>query len=187
MTATVTKIIKRGEVWLTDLGIGTGSIQGGVRPVLVVSNEKNNRFSPNITIIPLTSKSKRNLPTHVVFDQKEFLSEVSIALVEQITTISKEGVIKYMGKANNEIMIEIDKAIGIQTASQKQFSYNLAFDMIKQISNIKLEINELGKRFRLIEIYNNEVTNFKAYCSEYDKDYKIIFGEYKKEKVMAVL
>lgn len=187
MTATVTKIIKHGEVWWTDLGVRTDSIQGGVRPVLIVSNDKNNQYSPNVTIVPLTTKSKRNLPTHVTLDQKDFLNEVSIALVEQITTISKEGVIKYMGKANDEIMIEIDKAIGIQTASQKQFSYNLAFDMIKQISNIKLEINELGKRPRLIDAYNSGVANFKTYCSEYNKNYKIILNEYKEGKIRTAI
>ena len=64
MTAKVTQIIKRGEVWLANLGDSVGSEQSGTRPVLIVSNNKNNIYSTTVTIIPLTSKhNKNNIPT----------------------------------------------------------------------------------------------------------------------------
>ena len=34
--------IKRGDIYLADLGKGYGSEQGGIRPVLVVQNNKGN-------------------------------------------------------------------------------------------------------------------------------------------------
>ena len=92
-----------------------------------------------------------------------------------------------MGKANNYIMIEIDKAIEIQTALQKQFSYDDAFEMIGQINNIKLEINEIGKRPRLVFMYNYEIKRFKKYCNNYKVDFKLIINEFRKQKIMKAL
>ena len=45
-----------------------GSIQGCMRPVVVVSNNMANKHSTIITVVPLSTKNllkKRNLPTHV--------------------------------------------------------------------------------------------------------------------------
>lgn len=43
-----------------------GSLQTGFRPVLIVSNDKANQYSPVVTIVPITSKiGKKRLPTHV--------------------------------------------------------------------------------------------------------------------------
>ena len=40
--------IKRGEIYLADLGEGVGSEQKGVRPVLIVQNDKVNKYSPTV-------------------------------------------------------------------------------------------------------------------------------------------
>lgn len=40
-----------------------GSLQTGFRPVLIVSNDKANQYSPVVTIVPITSKiGKKRLP-----------------------------------------------------------------------------------------------------------------------------
>ena len=52
------KKIKRGEIRLCDLGEGYGSIQGGVRPVLIVQNNKGNKYSPTALVCPITSKTR---------------------------------------------------------------------------------------------------------------------------------
>ena len=36
--------IKRGDIYLADLGQNVGSVQRGERPVIVVQNNKGNRF-----------------------------------------------------------------------------------------------------------------------------------------------
>ena len=52
--------IRRGDILWADLGMfPTTSVQGGVRPVIVVSNNKANTYSSVITVVPLTS-SKTN-------------------------------------------------------------------------------------------------------------------------------
>ena len=58
--------IRRGDILWADLGMfPTTSVQGGVRPVIVVSNNKANTYSSVITVVPLTSRiyKKRYLPT----------------------------------------------------------------------------------------------------------------------------
>ena len=60
--------IRRGDILYVDLGVQyQGSIQGSMRPVVVVSNNMANKHSTVITVVPLSTKinKKRNLPTHV--------------------------------------------------------------------------------------------------------------------------
>ena len=71
--------IRRGDILWADLGMfPTTSVQGGVRPVIVVSNNKANTYSSVITVVPLTSRiyKKRYLPTHVfmIYSQVKFLA-----------------------------------------------------------------------------------------------------------------
>ena len=38
-------MVRRGEIYLADLGSGVGSEQKGERPVIIVQNNKGNRFT----------------------------------------------------------------------------------------------------------------------------------------------
>ena len=40
--------IRRGDIFIADLNPVVGSEQGGVRPVVVVQNDRGNRFSPDV-------------------------------------------------------------------------------------------------------------------------------------------
>ena len=66
----------------------TTSVQGGVRPVIVVSNNKANTYSSVITVVPLTSRiyKKRYLPTHVFISKYDMtgIRKGSLALAEQV-------------------------------------------------------------------------------------------------------
>lgn len=47
--------IRRGDILYADLGVQyQGSMQGGMRPVVVVSNNRANRHSTVITVVPLS-------------------------------------------------------------------------------------------------------------------------------------
>lgn len=51
---------RRGDIYKVDFGIKAGScVQGGMRPVLVISNEMNNKYSPTVTIIKLTGQKEK--------------------------------------------------------------------------------------------------------------------------------
>jgi mRNA interferase MazF len=106
--------IRRGEIYLVDLGIQKGSIQAGKRPVVVISNNMNNKYSPTINVLPITSRKKNNIPVHVNISHKEGLLQPSTILTEQIVTINKSQIIKYLGECNKYKMYEIEKALLIQ-------------------------------------------------------------------------
>ena len=60
------KQVKRGEIYYADLSPVVGSEQGGVRPVLVLQNDKGNCYSPTTIVAAVTSKTeKTQFPTHV--------------------------------------------------------------------------------------------------------------------------
>lgn len=49
------------ELWLANLPVTPGHVQHGTRPVVIVSNDVANNFSPIVTAVPLTSNRKAQL------------------------------------------------------------------------------------------------------------------------------
>ncbi len=99
--------IKRGEIYMVDLDPVIGSEQGGIRPAVVLQNDVGNTHSPTIIIAPMTSKLK-NLPTHV--NVENILDLTSQVQLEQIRTIDKKRVFRYLGTLNDKQMERVDKA-----------------------------------------------------------------------------
>ena len=91
--------ITRGTIVMVDLPLGNGSVQGGTRPAVVISNDKGNKFSPVLIVVPLTSRVKKFMPTHHTIEPSVVngLSKTSIALAEQIITIGKDAVRNVIG------------------------------------------------------------------------------------------
>lgn len=106
------------EIWMADLGERNGSLQSGRRPVLVVSNDKNNRYSSVLNVIPMTTKmNKRNLPCHVeIYNYERFgLNAPSTIMVEQLTVIDKNDLLFRIGKIDDDrILLEICDAMAVQ-------------------------------------------------------------------------
>lgn len=91
--------ITRGTIVMVDLPLGNGSVQGGTRPAVVISNDKGNKFSPVLIVVPLTSRVKKFMPTHHTIEPSMLngLSKTSIALAEQIITVGKDMVRNVIG------------------------------------------------------------------------------------------
>ena len=91
--------IARGMIVMVDLPLGNGSVQGGTRPAVVISNNKGNKFSPVLIVVPLTSRVKKYMPTHHTIEPSMIngLSKTSIALAEQIITVGKDMVRNIVG------------------------------------------------------------------------------------------
>lgn len=107
---------RRGDIFIAVLDeVSEGSLQAGVRPVLIVSNDKANEHSPVITVVPITSKmTKKKLPTHVLIERCG-LSCPSVALAEQITSISKSKLMRRMGGIQKTVYeMRVKRAIEIQ-------------------------------------------------------------------------
>lgn len=106
--------IRRGDIYYAKLGKTVGSVQGKIRPVVVIQNNQGNKHSPTLIVATLTSKvrKKRTLPTHVVF-KADGLPLESIAQLEQITTIDKRQLLNFVGTMPESAMCRIDKAIKV--------------------------------------------------------------------------
>lgn len=105
---------KRGEIYLANLNPYIGSEQGGIRPVLILQNNVGNLHSPTLVVAPLTSRYKKNfIPTHFILENSETLKENSLVLLEQIKTIDKRRIIRYMTKASKEDMEKLEKCIRV--------------------------------------------------------------------------
>jgi mRNA interferase MazF len=111
----VSDAILRGDIFLVDLGVSKGSIQGLKRPCVIISNNAANKFSPVIHVVPITSAStKRPLPTHVNIPTEYGVDKNSVILCEQQTIVNKFQVMYKIGHCDNELMEKINKGLKIQ-------------------------------------------------------------------------
>ena len=105
-------IYRRGDIYLANLNPFKGSEQGGTRPVLVLQNNDGNYYCPTLIVAPITTKLKKlNLPTHCYFEAVRGLPEPSMVSLEQIKTIDKSRIQKYLGKITREQMTKVEEAI----------------------------------------------------------------------------
>lgn len=82
--------MKRGDIYYADLDPTIGDEIKKRRPVLIVSNNANNRAANTVTIIPITSNIKKVYPFEVLLTAEATrLSKDSKAQCHQIRTISK--------------------------------------------------------------------------------------------------
>lgn len=101
---------RRMEVWFAELDLDMrSSVQGGGRPVLIVSNDYNNQHSSTVTVIPLTSKMKRpEMPTHTWITSITpcGIEKSSMVLAEQITTVDKKSLKRRLGVCKDPVLID---------------------------------------------------------------------------------
>ena len=105
--------ITRGGIFIADLDPVQGSEQGGVRPVLIVQNDRGNRFSPTVICAAMTSRvGKNDLPTHVWISARDSgLQSDSLVLCEQIRTIEKRRLRTKAGHIENVAMARVNGAL----------------------------------------------------------------------------
>jgi len=108
------KFPKRGEIFLVSLDPSIGSEIKKIRPALVISNDINNKLSPSVTVIPVTSKVERVFPFEVLFAPTQAgLTQASKAKCNQIRTIDKRRLIKAMGNISFHAMREVEDSLRI--------------------------------------------------------------------------
>ena len=110
--------IKRGEIYLAVLDPVEGKEISKTRPVVIVSNDKNNQFSRTVTILPITSKNvQRIYPFEVLLPKRGGkLPKTSKVKADQIRTLDKSRIVKLIGTTGKKEMAEIERAIKIHLA-----------------------------------------------------------------------
>ncbi len=107
--------IMRGDIFYANLNCGVGSEQRGYRPVLIIQNNVGNKFSPTVIVAVITGKIhyKARMPTHHILESTSVLAIPSMVLLEQIITIDKGRLKRYVGRINEKEISTINKALSI--------------------------------------------------------------------------
>jgi len=108
--------MKRGDVYDARLSPTEGSEQAGVRPVIIVSRDAINRYSPVIVVVPLTKAAnvRQEYPSNVRLDKSEDgLAVDSVALGGQVRAIAKSRLFCYRGHISAESIRQVNKALRI--------------------------------------------------------------------------
>jgi len=104
--------IKKGGVYLVRLDPVLGAEIGKTRPAVIVSNDINNAHADTVTVIPITSNIDKIYPFEVVIPSGEGgLSKESKAKANQIRTIDKKRLYKYLGSISHKKMKELEAAV----------------------------------------------------------------------------
>lgn len=107
--------IKRGEIYLAALDPVLGEEISKTRPVVIISNDKNNAFSGTVTILPISSQNLDKIYPFEVFLPKGSggLPKDSKVKTDQIRTIDKARLIRLIGILSANEIVSIEKAIKI--------------------------------------------------------------------------
>ena len=113
--------MKRGDIYFAGLDPVIGSEQGGRRPVLIIQNDLGNRFSTTVIALPLTSKvNKAPLRTHVPLSPPQGgVNRPSVILCEQVRTLEKSRLQKYLGRLTKEKMALVERALAAAVAGEE--------------------------------------------------------------------
>jgi len=98
-------MVSKWEIYLCCLDPTVGSEQKGTRPVLVVSTNATNHNLPVSTVLPLSAlkPGDRIYPTEVLLEADiTGLLKLSVAMVQQIRTVSHNRLTTLVGKVQDE-------------------------------------------------------------------------------------
>lgn len=104
--------MKRNDIYIANLDPTIGSEISKKRPVLIVSNDINNKYSDTVTILPITSKTKKIYPFEVEIRKGlGNLKANSKIKANQIRTIDKRRLVQKIGSISKSIMSKVEKAL----------------------------------------------------------------------------
>ena len=145
--------VKRGEVYLCDFGEPYGHEQGFMRYAIIAQNDDGNFHSPTTIVVACTSEPKKRLPVHyhctfsssnmIDYDLEKVGSAENVIMAEQIQTVDKARLRKYLGMLTTDFMEQIDQKLNIslQLSSKERKDVNMV--QIRLLSFV--DINELLK------------------------------------------
>ncbi|NMG11289.1 type II toxin-antitoxin system PemK/MazF family toxin [Brasilonema sp. UFV-L1] len=105
--------MRKGDIYYADLSPAVGSEMDKRRPVLIVSNDANNRAATTVTILPITSNVTRVYPFEVLLNPEDSgLTKPSKVQAQQVRTISKQRIIvEVVSSFNEKMMVLINTAL----------------------------------------------------------------------------
>jgi mRNA interferase MazF len=110
-------VIKRGDVLLVDFEPTLEGEANKVRPAVVMSNNANNNFAPTITVLPLSTNTRRLYPFQVLLEASlTGLDNDSKAQAEQVRTMSKKRIKGFVKSLPEEMVGKLEQALKLHLA-----------------------------------------------------------------------
>jgi mRNA interferase MazF len=103
--------VTRGEVWWVSFELSIGGEIRKQSPAVIISNDVSNKYLNRVQVVPITSKAEKLYPSeaYIIVGGKK-----GKAMADQLATVSKERMIKLIGRVTAAEIMEIEKAIHIQ-------------------------------------------------------------------------
>ncbi|SHH33709.1 type II toxin-antitoxin system PemK/MazF family toxin [Tepidibacter thalassicus] len=163
------RVVKRGEVYRCNLGLGIGSEECKERPCLILQNDAGNVISPNTIVAPITH-TESTLPVVVSIANKynesgEIILDGNVLLANMIC-VSKARLGDYITKLDSSEMKAVDKAIAISVDIKRHYDklQNILNDKLDYIEKLKKKINDLEVE---LSKKKNELNRFVMFKEEF--------------------
>ena len=102
--------MNRGDVWLINLGG-----RAGTRPVVVLTRQNVLEFLNKVIVAEITTRGK-GYPTEVYIDQRANLSKPSFIQADNLHTVPKSVLEKYVGTLDPHTMQEVSRKVVLALA-----------------------------------------------------------------------
>jgi len=169
--------VRNGDIWMSKRLNGEGSMMTGAHIVIIIGNLIGCINSPNVTVIPITSKNKSQ-PTHVEIpaNNETGLVHLSISQAESVSTLSKKMLSYRMGYLNDRLLELVQHSLLLHTGIIDILDKSYINQLCTQISG---DINFLEKEITTdisIKLARNSMrvsmSSLQKYCSMYVVNWK---------------
>ena len=158
-TNSIKRVVRRGEVYKCNFGIGIGSEMQKERPAVIVQNNNRNLRSGNVIVVPISHTNKNIsciIPIETKKDEYENIILDGYANVSNLMCVSKARLGSYITTITKEEMKDIDKQL---FATLDLFDYYKKFerqlkDKEQYILKLKNQLTEL-KQITDTDSYEN--------------------------------
>jgi mRNA interferase MazF len=104
----------RGDLFWVDIDPTIGAEMQKIRPCVIVSNDIANKYSPLVTVVPLSTSTPKKIYLDMVFIPKDVTTDVdSYAYANQMKAVDKQRCKKYINHLPSNLIEALDKAIKI--------------------------------------------------------------------------
>jgi mRNA interferase MazF len=104
-------VLRRGDVWLVSFDPSLGGEIQKTRPAVILSNDTANALLNRVQVVPISSQVGRLYPAEAYVD---VAGERRKAMADQITTISKQRLLRQLGKLSKENLEAVARVVCIQ-------------------------------------------------------------------------